>query len=121
MNWTNFLLTLTLVYLAYYGFNMLYDLLMKRKPPKADTTGDLLFFDEDVRPEIVELTDEPEPEPAEIVPPEPQQEQRIATATASPPQGLSGIIHATGGVSIQGLYNLLKDDVIEYTGDISYG
>jgi hypothetical protein len=35
MNWTNFLLTLTLVYLAYYGFNLLYDLLMKRKPPKV--------------------------------------------------------------------------------------
>ena len=62
MNWTSFLITLALAYMAYYGLNLLFDLLISRKPPKTDSTGDVLFFDEDIRPEIIVPAEVPDPQ-----------------------------------------------------------
>lgn len=124
MNWTSFLLTLALAYMAYYGLNLLFDLLISRKPPGADSTGDVLFFDEDVRPEIIVPTDEPAPridaETVAAAQPEARQASQTTEMPDAPPQGLSGPVRSTGAVGLRELFNLAKDNLIEYTGDISY-
>lgn len=117
MNWTSFLFTLALVYLAYYGLNLLYDMLRTRRPPKTDSTGDVLFFDEDVRPEIIVPPEEPAPQ-ADADPETPHIPQ--ATDMPDEPRGLSGTIRSTGAVGLRELFHLAKDNLIEYTGDISY-
>lgn len=118
MNWTSFLITLALIYLAYYGLNLLYDLLTARRPPGSESTGDVLFFDEDVRPEIIEPADDPLPQTAT----EPSEPDTPPPAAAAPPAGgLSGKVLSTGAVGLKELFNLAKDNLIEYTGDISYG
>ncbi|MGO3108118.1 hypothetical protein [Sphingobacterium sp. JB170] len=122
MNWTSFLITLALGYMAYYGINLLIDLLISRKPPKADSSGDVLFFDEDVRPEIIVPADDPIPESAPALPTqaEPQPAPRTPATPTAQPEGLSGPIRSTGAVGLRELFNLAKDNLIEYTGDISY-
>lgn len=124
MNWTSFLVTLALAYMAYYGLNLLFDLLISRKPPKADNPGDVLFFDEDVKPEIIVPTEQPSPqavtEQVTVVQPEmPSAPQATETRNEPPPQ-LSGSIRSTGAVGLKELFNLAKDNLIEYTGEISY-
>ncbi|OYD43624.1 hypothetical protein CHT99_01225 [Sphingobacterium cellulitidis] len=109
--------------MAYYGLNLLFDLLISRKPPKAYSPGDVLFFDEDVRPEIIVPAEAPIPEPAEtataLQPGTPQAPQATETADEPPPQ-LSGPIRSTGAVGLKELFNLAKDNLIEYTGEIFY-
>jgi hypothetical protein len=59
MNWTNFLLILTLSYLSYYGLNLLYDLFMSRKSSSPTGKDDTLFFEEDIQPQIITYTPGP--------------------------------------------------------------
>src|SRR5690606_5546069 len=115
MNWTSFLLTLTLVYLAYYGLNLLYDLLMSRRPPASDSKGDTLFFEKDIRPEIIEYIEQPtvKPEPTDAEPTEP-------IAPKVHPVGIHGNVISTGAVGIKDLFNLAKNNLIEHTGAIPY-
>lgn len=115
MNWTSFLLTLTLAYLAYYGLNLLYDMFMSRRSPKSESDGDTLFFEEHVQPEIIEYTEEPvpDPEPENVEPPQ----SSTSTGTA---QGISGNILSTGAVGLAELFNLAKNNLIEHTGTIPY-
>lgn len=115
MNWTSFLLTLTLIYLAYYGLNLLYDLLMSRKSPASDSKGDTLFFEEDIQPEIIEYIEQPtvEPELATDEPSEP-----ITPKVA--PVGIPGNVISTGAVGIKDLFNLAKSNLIEHTSAIPY-
>lgn len=124
MNWTSFLVTLALAYLAYYGLNLLFDLLISRKPPKADSPGDVLFFDEHVRPEIIVPAEVPSPqaetEPDVAAQPEMASAAQPTETLDEPPAQLSGPIRSTGAVGIKELFNLAKDSLIEYTGEISY-
>ena len=119
MNWTTFLLTIAFAYLAYYGLNLLYDLLMTRRVPKTDSARDLLFFDEDVRPEIIEPADDPAPE-TETAPSARHDPPQAPPSPISPQPGLSGPIRSTGAVGLRELFNLAKDNLIEYTGAITY-
>jgi len=124
MNWTSFLITLALAYMAYYGLNLLFDLLISRKPPKTDSTGDVLFFDEDVRPEIIVPAEVPDPQTDKatvtaVQDETPEVPQTSGTMDELRPQ-LSGPLRSTGAVGLRELFNLAKDNLIEYTGDISY-
>ncbi|WP_262246529.1 hypothetical protein [Parapedobacter soli] len=120
MNWTSFLLTLALIYLAYYGLNLLYDLFTTRRPPGTEKAGNVLFFDEDVRPQIIEPADDPLPESG-AEPTQPAQDEADVTPLAErPPIGLSGPILSTGAVGLKELFNLAKDNLIEHTRAISY-
>lgn len=124
MNWTSFLITLALAYMAYYGLNLLFDLLISRKPPKTDSTGDVLFFDEDVRPEIIVPAEVPDPQTDKatvtaVQDETPEMPQTSGTMDEPTPQ-LSGPVRSTGAVGLRELFNLAKDNLIEYTGDISY-
>ncbi|VTP91428.1 hypothetical protein [Sphingobacterium daejeonense] len=118
MNWTTFLLTLTLAYAAYYGLNLLFDLLITRKPPASQDNDEILFFEEHTEPQLIDYQEEPEP----VVPPEPEPRE-----VPQPPVGKNGqqniasaIIHATGAVGLKQLFSLAKGDLIEHTRAIPY-
>src|SRR5690606_18417115 len=107
---------------AYYGLNLLFDLLVARRLPKPDSGDEVLYFDEDATPQIIEPSDIPVPEtgPATALPSE-APEPAPAPAPPVPPQGLSGKLWSTGAVGTRELFGLAKDNLVEYTGGISYG
>ncbi|MES2446616.1 MAG: hypothetical protein V4546_05505 [Bacteroidota bacterium] len=114
MTWTHFLLILLMIYLAYYGLNVLYDLVMARKLPAGENDQEVLFFNEENSPELITYEEEAEM-PAQIAAPE------TAEAPAPNPSGFSsGMLRSTGAVGIKELFNLAKDDLIEYTRAIPY-
>lgn len=120
MNWTTFLLTLTFAYATYYGLNLLFDLLITRKPPASQDNDEILFFEEHTEPQLIDYQEEPEP----VAVAEPETE---ALEESQPPAGKSGqqniassIIHATGAVGLKQLFNLAKGDLIEHTRAIPY-
>src|SRR5690606_1645119 len=131
MNWTTFLIALAMCYLAYYGLNLLYDLLMSRRQPPEESPGELLFFDRDDRPQLIvpEETGEdlPEEDTTEADGPVP-----LPHAGTEPPPhtpllppaartGLSGPIRSTGAVGLRELFGMAKENLFEYTGAIPYG
>jgi len=119
MNWTTFLLTLTLIYLAYFGVNLLYDLLSLRKPPKEKESDEILFFEEDIKPQLI------------IPKEEQQQDMDDFSIHKNEVQEADGFrnhqvyesfnpMQSTGAVALKELFNLAKNDLIEYTGAINY-
>lgn len=108
MTWTTFAVTLLLAYLAYYGLNILFDVLIS---PRQKS----------VAPEQQELVFE-EPSEAELISYSPSGEQALGIpAVASLAAGiLPGKIHSTGGVSIAEMLLRAKDDLLEFTKAIPY-
>lgn len=120
MNWTSFLLTLALAYLAYYGLNLLFDLLIARKPPVSEDDGEVLFFEEHTEPQLIDYQEEPEPVALPEPEPEPHDAPQPLPRKNSQQDIASAIIHATGAVGLKQLFNLAKDDLIEHTRTIPY-
>lgn len=114
MTWTNFLLILLVIYLTYYGLNVIFDLFMARKQPGSESDQDVLFFNEDISPELITYEEESEaPAPQSLLEnPEPD--------TSKQSNFTSGLLRSTGAVGIKELFNLAKDDLIEYTRAIPY-
>lgn len=115
MNWTNFLVFLTLAYLTYYGLNLLYDLLMGRKPSSPKKNQDTLIFEEDIQPEI--LTYAPSEIPEQIVA---EDEPIVSTTLPKASQGTAGNVFSTGAIGLKELFSLAKNNLIEYTSAIPY-
>lgn len=114
MTWTNFLLILLVIYLTYYGLNVVFDLFMSRKQPAYESDHDVLFFNEGISPELITYEEElatPAPLPA----PENQEPKLTKQSDFT-----SGLLKTTGAVGIKELFNLAKDDLIEYTRAIPY-
>ena len=122
MNWTNFLLILTLLYLCYYGINLLFDLRNLRKPPKDDNAEELLFFDDDSKPQLIEAEKSPIQQLFDIPPVlmDIDYNEPITEAAASPAQDSSNPIYATGAVGMNEMLSLAKKDLIVFTGELSY-
>ncbi|MEN5057142.1 hypothetical protein [Sphingobacterium kitahiroshimense] len=118
MNWTTFLLTLTLAYAAYYGFNLLFDLLHARRPPASNDSDEVLFFEEHTEPQLIDYQEEPEA--ITLREPEAQEVPQPPTRKNGPQEIASSIIHATGAVGLKQLFNLAKEDLIEHTRAIPY-
>lgn len=118
MNWTNFILLLTLIYLTYYGLNILYDLLRAQKTPKDNGTEELLFFDDEITPQLIvpnEDVDVFANQTGEMDTDFLQAELVDTSIVES-----VNFIQSTGAVGLQEMYNLAKANLIEYTGAISY-
>ena len=106
MNWIQFVLYLSAVYLGYYGLNLMYDLFYLKDPDsklKNSKNGEITF-PEHYSPAQVEL-------PEELI----QEDNFENTAAIS-----SGPIESSGGVSIKELFSLAQNDLIEYTKAIAY-
>lgn len=106
MNWTQFLLGITAVYGIYYALNVLYDLFIHRRAPRAADGGNELTFDED--------------SPPERVIPEPSKRENEPIVTEGKPVISSGPLQSTGGINLKQLVSLVQNDVIEYTKAIPY-
>jgi hypothetical protein len=110
MTWTTFGLWISLAYLAYYGLNLAFDLLISSRSSPAGSAQEELFFEESAEPELVSYLQDA---PIEQIP---------AIGSAEPVRGVlsSGQIQATGAVSIAELLIRAKDELIEHTRAIAY-
>ncbi len=106
MNWTQFLLGVTAIYGTYYALNVLYDLFIHRRAPRAADGGRELTFDED--------------SPPERVIPEPSKRENELTAKEGKAVISSGPLQSTGGINLKQLVSLVQGDVVEYTKAIPY-
>jgi len=114
MTWTNFLLILLVTYLTYYGLNVIFDLFMARKQPGSESDQDVLFFNEDNSPELITYEEELE------TPAPPSVSENLEPDAPKQSSFTSGLLRSTGAVGIKELFNLAKDDLIEYTRAIPY-
>lgn len=110
MTWTNFLLTLLFVYLLYYGLNLAYDLLLAGKQPRSPTAQEEFIFLDEHQPELITY-DESE----DIAPATPGSPDLFGSGALIP-----GLIGTSGGVTMVEMFNLAKDDLIEFTKGISF-
>jgi hypothetical protein len=115
MNWTHFLLSLTGIYLCYYMLNFLYDMYLSKQVPSAQHEQELLFFSGDIEPELITYEGSTETVPATTV--AAQTRQSVAESPGSIP---STPLEFTGAVNLKELFRLAQQDLIEYTGAISY-
>ena len=113
MTWTSFIVTLILAYLVYYGLNLFLDLLIGRKPATSESENEVLFFEENNAPEAISYKQETEPEPVT----QSAESDSVGNTVRSIAPGL---LDATGAVGLKQLFNLAKDDLIEYTKAIPY-
>ena len=111
MTWTSFIIILVLMYLVYYGLNLLFDLLLDRKATPLESKSEELFFEERITPELITYDKQVEPEP--VAHPEDTGDNALRSIT-------SGLIQATGAVALKQLFSRAKDDLIEYTKAIPY-
>lgn len=110
MTWTTFAVTLLLAYLAYYGLNILFDVLISpRKKSNLDQQQELTFE---------------EPSEAELISYTPEQFSTEVSLSAVMTPALSAVlpgkIHSTGGISIAEMLLRAKDDLLEFTKAIPY-
>ncbi|MEI2273591.1 hypothetical protein OHD16_15690 [Sphingobacterium sp. ML3W] len=115
MNWTNFLVTLTFSYLAYYGLNLLYDLFISDKGSSSTTTEDTLIFEESIQPQLIEYA------PPSLMADETSEKETIQTINSQKnARQATGNLISTGAVGIRELFNLAKNNLIEHTSTIPY-
>lgn len=112
MTWTSFGLWLCLGYLAYYGLNLAFDLLISRQGSSAATASEEPFFEEASSPELVSYLEDA---PVEELPVLAGPAATSGTAVLS-----SGLVSSTGGMSIAELLIRAKDELIEHTRAIPY-
>jgi len=110
MNWNQFLICLGGLYLLYYLFNVLVDLLRNRVAAPEDTGQLEISF---THPPPQQVTPEPPPQAAA---------EQQASGVDSEPVLLagSGKLQFTGGLSISELFALAQAELIEHTKDITY-
>nr|WP_121270936.1 hypothetical protein [Pedobacter schmidteae] len=112
MTWTTFGLWLSLAYLAWYGLNLAFDMLISSKSADSGEHQQELFFEEASAPELVAyLADSP----AEDLP-------SLGGTEIQPKASLlkTGLVQATGALSIAELLIRAKDELIEHTRAIPY-
>jgi len=93
MTWMKFALLLSGMYLMYYGAVILWDLLRGGKNPDEKRSHEL-SFEENIEP----VREDPDPVP----------------------QIYDSSVLSSGGVSLKQLFNLAREEVIEYTRPVSY-
>ena len=93
MTWLKFALWLLILYAAYYGAVITGDLFQQRRRPKEKASGALSFSE---APEIIKPVLEP-----------------AAAVNSSP-------LSASGGVSLKQLFNLCREEAVEYRRAVSY-
>jgi hypothetical protein len=109
MNWTQFILWLSLAYFIYYLLNLLFDLLRPRSKSAENSGLEELTFSEEHEPETVVENDVQ------------KEEKKLQALNPNNRQAISsGPISATGGVSLKQLFFLAQSDLIEFTKTIPY-
>jgi len=93
MTWLKFAGWLFMLYAAYYGAIITNDILRTRRQPKEKASGALSFAEtvEPIKPVL---------EPA--------------------PQTIASAVVSSGGVNLKQLFNLCRDEAVEYRRAVSY-
>jgi hypothetical protein len=115
MNWNHFILLLTGIYLGYYAVNILVDLSLKRKSPGEVTEQDILFFSEDVHPEIIIYDDVPEQKLKTGIAPQQESPDQVTGHVYPAP-----VMESTGGFTLKELIRVAQAGVLQYTKAIPY-
>ena len=119
MSWTKFTIVIAICYVAYYSFNIIFDMLKGNSSLASTSGGDVLTFTEDVQTTYVE--DETEAVPKRLI---------VTNRESGKEDGISGHLNndtevlniemeninvSTGGVlSMSDIIKLAKNDTIEY-------
>lgn len=93
MTWVHFMTWILVIYGAYYAAIISWDMLIGKRPAQENQTP-VLSFAEHVEAMRPELADEPE--------------------TSDQP------VKGTGGVNLKRLYELCRDETVEYRKAVSY-
>jgi len=93
MTWMKFALSLSGIYLIYYAAVILWDMLRSGKKPGENRSHELSFVEHNEP-----VKESPEPLP----------------------QIYDSSVLSSGGVSLKQLFNLAREEVIEYTRPVSY-
>jgi hypothetical protein len=93
MSWIRFILWLGGIYTAYYLTLIAWEILRGKQGRVDDKTNELSFLEE-----ANEVTLVPELSGADIVPP----------------------IYASGGVTLKNMFNLCRDEAVEYIKQVSF-
>lgn len=113
MNWNHFLLLLTCLYIGYYAINIVADILMDKRLKAPENEPDILFFTDNIEPELI-LPEEDIPEETGMV------LQSMPSSDGTPPGIVSGLLESTGAVALKDLFRLAQEDLIQYTKTITY-
>lgn len=114
MNWTQFAMALATIYGIYYGLNLLWDFMRSGKGHADINSNETLVFEEISAPQVVEVKfDEP------TAPKRADTENNIDMENVAPPS--LGVSHeSSGAVKIKQLFELARNEMIEYTHAIPY-
>ncbi|NCD68283.1 hypothetical protein [Mucilaginibacter agri] len=93
MTWLKFALWMGGIYLIYYAAVLLWDFLRSGKQPDAERSHEL-SFEEHIEP--------------------------VREIAGSTPEIYDASVLSSGGVSLKQLFNLAREEVIEYTRPVSY-
>ena len=100
------------IYFAYYGLNLVFDLLNSGQRPTWATEDDsVLHFTED-EPELIIPAKQQIETPASMGPAD--------SSAQTVPSDFPGSLASIGAVSLKKLFELAKDDLILYYRSISY-
>ncbi|PWS32659.1 hypothetical protein DF947_06200 [Pedobacter paludis] len=100
------------IYFAYYGLNLVFDLLnAKERPENAALDDGVLHFTED-EPELII--------PAKEAGPSASASAEVTSSNLNGNPFASAGIISSGAASLKQLFELAKNDLIEYTKAISY-
>ncbi len=91
MTWIKFITCLTILYAAYYGVMILIDITRAGKKPVGETSSELTFVHDE--------------DPVRIVPGDDNDDPIIFS----------------GGQTLQQIFSLAREEVIEYTRPVSFG
>lgn len=114
MNWTQFAIALATIYGIYYGLNILWDFMRSGKEHTDINNNELLVFEEIPEPQVVHVKLE-EPN----VPKRADTENSIDIENEVPPS-IGVIPESSGAVQIKQLFELARNEMIEYTHAIPY-
>lgn len=109
MNWTQFLLGLTGIYLLYYALNVSLDFLKSGSSKTNKKESDVLFFSEDMIPKLIVHEEEAINDPV-----------NVDELTMETPAFSSGVLESTGGGTLKDMFSLAQTGKIVYTKGISY-
>ncbi|MGY3055527.1 hypothetical protein ACVWYG_003748 [Pedobacter sp. UYEF25] len=117
MTWIQFTMWMTIIYLIYYGLNILIDGAKGGNNDDGILTDNYLTFSEDIKPQILdenfvnEATDEY------------NEEIEFAGSSSEDDDAIfisENAIAFTGGVSIKHVFNLAKTEMIEFTRPVIF-
>lgn len=111
MTWTSFGLWLSLGYLAYYGLNLAFDMLLSGKSAAGTPAQQELFFEEASEPELIDYLEDAPVGDLPVL--------GASNAGSSVVLG-SGRVSGSGALSIAELLIRAKDELIEHTRAIPY-